>query len=133
MTFREKSAIVQVVTIVLVYGLIGLRLWGRPMTPPAAIITVISLSVLMIVIVTVSHIALVIHRRPEKTDERDTQVALRSTRNGYYTLAVGLWFLMMLSITGTPYGQLFLAIMYVGVLAELVRLTSQVVYYRRAL
>jgi preprotein translocase subunit SecF len=133
MTFREKSAIAQIATIVLVYGFVGLKLWGRPLPLPAAIVTVIGLSVLMIVIVTVSHIALVIHRRPEKTDERDAQVALRSTRNGYYTLAVGLWFLMMLAIQGPPVGQLFLTIMYVGVLGELVRLTSQVVYYRRAL
>jgi hypothetical protein len=133
MTFREKSALVQIVTIVLVYGFAGFKLWGLPLSRPAAVVILIGLSMLMAAIVTVSHVALVIYRRPEKTDERDAQVALRSTRNGYYALAAGLWLLMMLSITGAPYGELFLSIMYVGVAGELVRLTSQVAYYRRAL
>jgi hypothetical protein len=131
LTFHEKSLIAQIATIVLVYGFVGFKLWGRPLSPPAAIAAVIGLSVLMIVIVTVSHIALAIHQKPEQRDERDAQVALRGARNGYYVLAVGLWFLMMLSIMATPYGQMLLAIMYVGVLAELVRQASQLVYYRR--
>ncbi len=133
MTFREKSVIAQIATIVLVYGFVGLKLWGLPLPAPAAIVIVIGLSILMIVILTVSHIALALYQPPERLDERDAQVALRSARNGYYTLAVGLWFLMMLSVMATPYGQLFLAIMYVGVLAELVRLSSQLAYYRLAL
>jgi hypothetical protein len=131
LTFHEKSLIAQIATIVLVYGFVGFKLWGRPLSPPAAIVAVIGLSVLMIVIVTVSHIALALHQKPEQRDERDAQVALRGARNGYYVLAVGLWFLMMLSIKATPYGQMLLAIMYVGVLAELVRQASQLIYYRR--
>lgn len=130
MTFREKSVIAQIAAIVLVYGFVGLKLWGRPLTPPGAILALIGLSVLMIVIVTVSHIALALHQAPERLDERDAQVALRGARNGYYALAAGVWCVLMLSIMATPYGFLFLAIMYAGVLAELVRLTSQLVYYR---
>ncbi len=133
MTFREKSAIVQIAAIVLAYGIVGLRLWGHPLTLPGAIAALFIMTVLMIVIVAAAHMALVLSRTPEQTDERDTMVALRGARNGYYALAAGVWCVLMLTITARPYSLLLLATMGAFVLAELVRLVSQLVYYRRAL
>jgi hypothetical protein len=140
-SFREKSIVTQIVMILAVYGYFGVRLWGfwdQPSTSSAVAATVIAIGALigiticMIIIGVASHIALALYARPETPDERDRVIGLRGSRNACGVLAVGVWCVLFLAITHASYGLLFYAIMGIFVLAELVRLGSQLFYYRFA-
>ena len=130
MSFREKSACVSLAAVVLVYGYYGYRLWGAPATRLGAIELLIGSTILMIIISVVGHLALAIHQRPEMLDERDVMVDLRSVRNGFHALAAGVWATIFLAVAVR--NPIFLAYAALGafVLAEAVRLISQLVYYR---
>lgn len=130
MTSREMSISAQIAAIVLVYGFCGVQLLGRPLTPVTAVVTLIGITVLMILINIAAHITIVLYAGPERTDERDRIVTLRGTRNAYYVLAAGVWCVVYLAIAHFAYGDIFYAIMGVIAFAELVRLSSQLFYYR---
>jgi hypothetical protein len=137
-TFREKSIMVQIVSILTVYGFFGVRLWGfwdQPSMSSAAAgaitaFALIGITICMIIIGIVSHVALVFYARPETPDERDRVIGLRGSRNAYGVLTVGIWCVLYLAITGVPHGALLYAIMGAFALAELIRLGSQLLYYR---
>lgn len=136
--FREKSLVVQILSILAVYGFFGARLWGfwdEPSLSPASasaivVFALIAITICMIVINITAHVALAFHARPETPDERDRMIGQRGSRNAYGTLAVGIWCVLYLAIAGVPHGALLYAIMGVLALAELVRLGSQLAYYR---
>ena len=130
MSFREKSAAVNIAAIVLVYGYYSLKLWGTPPGVVAAIGLLIGSTVLMILITVAAHIGIAIYTRPEHRDERDRIVALRSVRNGYGILSVGIWAVLMLAMAGAQPAALAYAALGAFVLAELVRLISVLAYYR---
>lgn len=130
MTFREKSTVVQIAAILLVYGFFAARCWGHPLPYGASLGILIGITVCMILIMVPAHIALAIQRKPEKPDERDSIVAVRGTRNAYFTLGVGVWIVLFMIMLQTSYGLLFCAAMGTFALAELVRLGSQLYYYR---
>lgn len=138
MTFREMSIVVQVVSILAVYGFFGVRLWGFWDQPSmsstvassiVAVVTLIGITICMIIINIPAHVALAFYAKPEARDERDRVIGLRGSRNAYGTLTVGIWCVLSLAIAGVPHGALLYAIMGAFVLAELVRLGSQFVYY----
>jgi hypothetical protein len=130
MAFREKSIVAQMAAILLVYSYCGVRLWGQPLTPTAATAALIGMTILMILISIASHIAIALSSRPEWPDERDLLIALCGSRYGYGTLAAGVWCVLLLAISHAPYGLLLYAIMGAFALAKLVRLGSQLFYYR---
>ena len=132
MSFREKSAWFQIAAIVLVYGYYGLSLLRGAPTPLGAVAMLIGSTMLMIIISVAGHIVIAIGQRPEPLDERDQLVGLRSTRNGFHALAAAVWAVIFLAIASP--NPILLAYAALGgfVLAELVRLASQIVYYRTA-
>jgi hypothetical protein len=133
MTFRERSAVAQIIAILAVYGFYGVGLWDfwdRPLMSIAAIAALIGITVCMIIIGVVSHIGLVLYAPPEKLDERDRIIELRGSRNAYAALAAGVWCVLLLTIADLPHGLFFYATMAAFALAELVRLGSQLYYYR---
>jgi hypothetical protein len=130
MTFREKSIAAQFICIGMVYGYYGVRLWGRSLTPAEAMAALIEITVLMILISVAFHLAIRWNAKPERPDERDLTIGLRGTRNAYRVLAVGVWCVLLLAMTQMPYSQIFYATMGAFALAELVRLGSQIAYYR---
>ena len=130
MTFREKSAAAQIAAILLVYGCFAVRYWDRPLAHGAPAAILIGITICMILISVPAHIAFAIHRRPEKPDERDAIVEVRGTRNAYLALGVGVWGVLLMILFKTSYGLLFCAALGVFALAELVRLGSQLYYYR---
>lgn len=132
MTFREKTLVAQILSILVVYGAYTIQLWGRAPTPGGAFRFLIGATVLMSLIGIVSHVVLALRHTPENADERDRAVQLRGSRNAYPVLAVGTWCVLMLALIQTSYGMLSYAIIGVFALAELVRLGSQLVYYRIA-
>jgi hypothetical protein len=130
MTYREKSIAAQFVAIFVVYGYYGARLWGRALTPAVAIATLVGITVLMILISIAFHIAIRLSAKPEKRDERDATVGMWGTRNAYWVLTVGVWCVLFLAMIQTSSELIFFAIMGAFALAELVRLGSQLAYYR---
>lgn len=139
MTFLEKSIVAQILSILAVYGFFGVRLWGfwdQPAMSTAsasgttAAGALIAITICMSVIGIISHVALALHARPEKSDERDRVIGLRGSRNAYGALALGVWGVLWLAIAGVPHGALLYATMAAFVLSELVRLGSKLVYYK---
>ena len=55
---------------------------------------------------------------------------LRGSRNAFRAMAAGVWCVLLLTIAQQPPGLLFYALLGVFALAELVRLGSQLFYYR---
>ncbi len=137
-TFRERSLVVQIVSILAVYGFFGVRLWDfwdKPSMSSAfagaiMVFVLIGITICMIIINIASHVALAFYARPERPDERDRVIGLRGSRNAYGALAVGIWCVLYLAIADVSHGALLYAIMGVFALAELVRLGSQLLYYR---
>ena len=66
-------------------------------------------------------------QQPAQTRKR---LPLQGTRNAYYALSAGVWCVLLLAIAHTPNLYIFYAIMGAFAFAELVRLSSQLVYYR---
>jgi hypothetical protein len=128
MSFREKSAWISIVAIVLVYGFYGLRLLNHEPTRLGVVAMLIGSIMLTIVISVAGHVA--VARRSEKPDERDHLIDARSTRFGYHAMAVGVWGLIFLALAGPSLALLAYAALGAFVLAELVRLASQVAMYR---
>jgi hypothetical protein len=131
LTFREKSLAIQIAAILLVFGYLGVHFWDQTLTNVQIVSVLLGSTVAMIIITSIAHIAVAIHHRPEATDERDRVVALRGSRNGYIILAVTTWSALLLIVGQMPAGNLFAIIMGGFALAELVRLGSQLIYYRR--
>jgi hypothetical protein len=129
-TFREKSLAIQIAAILLVYSFFAARYWHQPVATAHIISALIGGTLMMIVITGLAHLAVSIRHRPEATDERDRLVALRGSRNGYVVLAVTIWGVLLLALAKTPPEALFIVILATFTLAELVRLASQLVYYR---
>jgi hypothetical protein len=129
-SFREKSAAITLIAIMLVYGGTTAVLLRAPATPAVALGMLIVSSIAMTIIMTASHIVLAIAHPPEKTDERDRTVSLRSMGPGYWTLAVVIWCVVLLAVFGAPPAILAYSAMGGFVLSEIARLASQLLYYR---
>src|SRR5665213_2246031 len=129
MSFREKSAWISIVAIVLVYGFYGFRLLHAPQARhPPFVAMLVGSTILVIIVSVIGHV--VVARRRETADERDRLIDARSTRFGYYAMAAGLWGVIFLALAGPQPALLAYAAFGAFVLAELVRLASQVVMYR---
>jgi len=134
LTFREKSLWVTLVSTLAIYAYYFVRVLQIGEGDPAHVGAVfVATVIIMVVTQAVVHAALAIHKRPERTDERDVRIALVSTRNAYYVLAAGVW--CALSICAMPVSAFWVA--HAGLLAlvvaEVVRCATQLVLYRRGI
>jgi hypothetical protein len=129
-TFREKSVLAQFVSVLLVFGLYGAKLWHKPLSPSGTTRVLMAVAVLLIIVNVISHIAIGIYTSPELPDERDVAVARRGARNAYYVLGFGVWGILMFATAPAFMPYLFYILLGAFALAELVRLGSQLLYYR---
>ena len=133
MSFREKSSILVLTALVVVFLGYFLRTWG--VTLEVAIPEFIGTVVLLIIIMIIGHIAIALYHAPldevdEEMDERDSAIELRSVRNAYYAMASGFWVipvLLMLSFPTLVIVNVWFAIL---VCTEVVKYGSVVAYYR---
>jgi hypothetical protein len=135
MSYREKSALVTLIALVLTaaaYAALALR---HPLQNPfAAGAGAVAAMVMFTGIMILSQIALVIALGPKEArrpaDERDRLVMLASRRNAGWVGVAGLWVVMYFAVTSS---RLSVALLALGlfVLSELVLYASQLVYYRR--
>lgn len=129
MSFREKSAWISIVAIVLVYGFYGFQLLHRVPTRLGVVAMLIGSTILMIIVSVVGHI--LVARRVEIPDERDRLIDARSTRFGYHAMAAGVWGLIFLALAAPQPAVVAYGALGAFILAELVRLGAQLVMYRR--
>jgi hypothetical protein len=66
-----------------------------------------------------------------KEDERDKTIHLRGTHLAYYPLVLGVWVNIFALINGLNFGWSVNILMATLVLSELVRVGSQIYFYRR--
>lgn len=132
-TFKEKSAALVLVTILVVFAAYFIHTWGSDLD--MAIPSLIGSVALLVVMMVIGHITLALLHTPadelnEEPDERDRAVELLSMRNAYYVLSVGIWVVPIVAISPLPtltQVNLWLALV---VISEAVKYGSVFSYYR---
>ena len=137
MSFREKSAWISFVLIVLVFGpyfwLVGRQLMGGAHVHAG---TQFGLILLFIILEIVVHIAIAIQSPRDAEapiDERENLIDLKATRVAFYVLFGGALmsiFTMHFRVTVWILSQF---VLFSIVIAELVKFASQIIFYRRGI
>lgn len=128
-TFREKSTAISLSLVVMLYGL-GSAFALSSGGVYSGVAWLIPATLVMMLLMAISHAILAMIHRPEAEDERDQTVALRSTRNGYAALCVGVWFCLAMVFFARDVPTIAYTLFAVFVLAEIVRMASSLVYAR---
>jgi len=133
LSFREKSLWVTLVSTIAIYAYYFVRVLQIGEGDPGRVAGLfIGVVIVMVTSQIIIHAAMAIHRRPEKPDERDTRIALVSTRNSYYVLMSGVWVALTVCAM-PPIGRFWVA--HAGllavVIAEITRCATQLVLHRR--
>ena len=148
LSYQEKSILGSLLAMVVVYGYYfasALRHIDHVAFDSASIGRLMFTVIAIIVIEIVYHIILAIESRPEPKDERDVLIECKAYRNGYFALATGAFLVIggvimavlardaaPTRIIVTPFLIVNLVLLFM-VLAELVKLLTQLFYYRRGL
>lgn len=137
MTFREKIDWLTLGLILLVFGgYVLVYPWGLRGVPAVAAQggLLLAAAIVMTVAITAAAIALAIHRPRDANapaDERDRDITRRAATRAYYVLIVGAAGCFTLAYWTADLGMVLNGLLGSVVLAELVRLASQVAAYRR--
>jgi hypothetical protein len=134
MPFREKSAWISLLSISLIYGV---YFWSVVLSGPHAgfhfgslLATVIALIVVQIVL----HIVVAIAAPKEAKaprDERDKLIELKATRIAYSGLATAIVCACFFGALDPPIVFNINALLFILVTAELMRMSCQIIQYRR--
>ena len=144
LSFEEKSAWVNTVIVLLLFGYYFGEAFGAEILGPAATLGLLFRVVLAVVVIEiVVHVVMAIAHRPEGTDERDVLVSAKSARNGGMVLGVAVFGAIGYSLLGGAIHQATQVcnpdviaktahILVLGAVAgELTRCASQLFYYRQ--
>jgi hypothetical protein len=140
MSFREKSAWITLITLVLMSVLWSMHLpWGRPITlapesNPSVFHALVLATISFIVIVIVAHVVVAIRAPREASapaDERERLIGLKATRVGAYVYAaLSLSSVFLIHLGANQIGvAYFVLISFVA--AEIVACVARIVYHRR--
>lgn len=143
LSFHEKSLWVTLVTLVGAFGMyftaaVQWYLQFARNAPGAAVdvmpplVMLLGVAIGMIVVATiVGHALIAIADRRTGTDERDTLIALKGTRNGAYVLATGVCGALYAALVSDGNFIFTHVLLASWVLAQLVEIASQLVLQRR--
>ena len=150
LSYQEKSIWVSLIAIAFAYTYYFSQvLDGGAATAGDVIALMAGIVILLVIVEVVFHVALTVPHAvqgdddPDRLDERDRLFADKAARNGYYFLSVGVFiaighivfgsWVSDAEITPRAYDPLVAAhlLVFAGVLAESVKLASQLFYYRR--
>lgn len=138
MSFREKIHWVALVGLVLGFGwYFATYPWSEANTRTGMLTSVwmlIPTTIIFLVPMIAGTVWFAIREPKEaqlKEDEREKIIHLKGTHAAYYPLVLGIWANVFALINGLSYGWSVNILMATLVLAELVRVGSQLVYYRR--
>lgn len=136
MTFREKIDGLTIAVIALAFGWYALVFpWGLRGTPALAaqggLLLVVAIA--MTLVLTVASIAIAVHRPRDANapaDERDRDITRRGATRAYYVLIVGATCCFAIGYWTGDLAMVLNVLLGSVVLAELVRLASQLAAYR---
>lgn len=138
MSFREKIHLVTLVTMAAAFGWYFLAYPWQVADGPAGVWAtaglLVPVTIAIIVAMTVATAVLAIRNRAEvdiKEDERDRSFHMRGTHYAYYPLVVGIWVNIFLIFWGVGQAQQLNMMIATLVVAELVRIGTQLYLYRR--
>lgn len=138
MAFREKIHWVTLVTMAAAFGWYFLVYPWQIADSPAGVWAtaglLVPVTIAIIVAMTVATAFLAIRNRAEvdlKEDERDRSFHMRGTHYAYYPLVVGIWINIFLIFWGISQAQQLNMMIATLVVAELVRIGTQLYLYRR--
>jgi len=138
MSFREKIHWVTLVTMILAFGwyflLYPWRMVGSPAGVMATAGMLVPVTIAIIVAMTIATAFLAIRSPREaeaREDERDRDFHLRGTHFGYYPLVIGIWINIFLIFWGIGQAEQLNLMIATLVVAELVRIGTQLYLYRR--
>ena len=138
MAFREKIHWVTLVTMILAFGWYFLAYPWQIADSPAAVWAtagmLVPVTIAIIVAMTVATAFLAIRNRGEvdvKEDERDRSFHMHGIHYAYYPLVVGIWVNIFLIFWGIGQAQQLNLMIATLVVAELVRIGTQLFLYRR--
>jgi len=139
MSYQEKSIAGSLIAMLVVYGYYFaavLRHFGQI---GFAIGRLIFAVIAIIVIQIVYHIALALHAKPERKDERDILIESKAYRNAYFAYGAGA-FLVIGAVIAAGFARIpvtpFLVVngvLLFMVLAEAVKFVTQLLYYSKGL
>lgn len=138
MSFREKMHWVALVSLILGFGWYFLSYpWEVANTKMGMLTSVWMLipTTIIFLVPMIAGTAWFAARSPKevylKEDERESIIHLRGTRAAYYPLVLGVWANVFALINGLSFGWSVNILMGTLVTAELIRVGSQLYYYRR--
>lgn len=140
MSFREKSAWITLITLVLMSSLWALHFpWERPFTlapepNPFVFHSLVLATISFVVIEIVAHVIVAVRAPREasaRADERERLIGLKGTRLGAYVYAVlSLSSLFLIHVGANEIGLAYY-VLFSFVIGEVVNYTARIVYYRR--
>ncbi|GAO77322.1 hypothetical protein SC1_00612 [Sphingopyxis sp. C-1] len=126
------------VTMILAFGwyflLYPWRIVGSPAGVMATAGMLVPVTIAIIVAMTIATAFLAIrspHEAEAREDERDRDFHLRGTHFGYYPLVIGIWINIFLIFWGIGQAEQLNLMIATLVVAELVRIGTQLYLYRR--
>ena len=139
LTFQEKSIWTSLITTIVlfsVYFFLAFRVILNDDIsdgPEKGVIGVIFVGVVIVFVIieTIVHIVLALQTLPEDEDERSRLIGLKATRNGAVLLGVGTW-MAFFCLAFTGFDPMLVAHLLLSsfILAEIVRFSSQLIYFR---
>lgn len=140
LSYKEKSIWTSLVLSILIFGYYFyhvIRVFNTPDPHPKLIIGNFIVTIFFFVIIQIiSQVYIAIKHRKEiekGEDERDTLINLKATRVSYLILVIGVWLTCISMIKFSSSIIIANNIMFFFILSEVVRFTSQLIYYRRSL
>lgn len=149
-SFKEKTVIASLLVTLLIFGWYFYQVFSSLTLTENGTLSISDLVgaiVLIVILEIVVQSFISIRNKNSLEDERDKLIELASRRNGYWTLCVGIWFLLfhlLVEGSGTWFNSyhnliftspLYLAhlILLLFVLGEVVSFVTQIYYYRKGI
>jgi hypothetical protein len=142
MSFREKSAWISFVVVLVAFGAYFVSISGDLSVPRnishrvAALLGLLAVILAVTVVEIVAHIVVALSSPAEAQaarDEREKAISLRATRPAFYVLMTGVWLALGSVALGGGVWLLVQATLFAVWVAELTRFGTQIYYYRRGL
>jgi len=137
MPFREKSAWISMLSMLVIYGFYFGTLVATTAAPQSGNLayglTLVQTVVVLIVAQVALHIAVAIHKPTEAQlprDEREKLIDLKATRIAFYGLASGVVVACLFGSLNPPVFFNTNSLLLILVTSEIVRSGSQIIYYR---
>lgn len=134
-TFKEKSLLIQIVTLSLVFGsyFLGIDYAITENLPSNSISHFIWLIVVLVVLNILGHILAAVFNKPENEDERDKLIELKAARIKAFLLAAGIVITILASLDlQNLFITINLLIMFL-VISEVAEKSVQIFYYRKGI